>query len=108
MNQFKRRIRMGEQLTLNGDTDYSECPICFSTIMFHSRYPNEVCSSCKDKAVDPKGRGVVFSNVSFAGGIQGRYREDDSEYCNTTCYIDDQLCEVKDGRFGGVIIELVK
>ena len=87
----------------------SKCPICDIMINFSARYPNAVCSSCKNNAVDLNGNVVKFYNIDEFGGIKSVHYENgiQIERNDYICYIVGAQCRAEEGRFGGIIIQIV-
>ncbi len=83
------------------------CKICNVEVVYQSRYPAYVCSSCAGKITDIDGRSVVFSNFDSGGGLIGHYRGNQQPYESNVCFIDGRKCIANEARFGGVVIEVV-
>ena len=81
------------------------CPICRSEVRYEERYPNKLCDSCAEKAVDCDGRGVTFFNVSFSGGLAAEDTDTGEPYQSNTCYVDRQRCQADEHRFGGIVLQ---
>lgn len=80
------------------------CPICQSSVPFDPRYPNAVCSSCVEAAVDCAGRPLRFYNESMSGGIYGVFADTSEQAPETTCFIHGVECQAQEARMGGIVI----
>lgn len=87
------------------------CPICGRPALGAPRYPHAVCDRCAPKTVCSHGRPVRGHNVSFSGGFAGVHTGDDSPCDELTadgrCWIDGHLCDMREARFGGVVVSAV-
>ena len=84
------------------------CPICGGDAPDDPRAPRCVCAACAARAVDRDGRPVAFGNVDVFGGLRGWHPDDDSDYPLEVCWIDGWPCEVSEGRFGGVRVQVAR
>ena len=103
-------------------SDIIECPICTKGYQGLLRYPNAVCNECLSlyPIYDRYGNIIEFSNNIYAftetakticlGNIISyvtinaqKIKSDD-----TTCFINDIHCEAEEGRFGGIIINVIE
>ena len=90
-----------------------QCPICENTVPFQGRYPNYVCRDCIEEAppVNSDGRRISYTNVGVHGGIQSlvdgsaEWRQDSD--CEADCYVKGRQCRAEEGRFGGIVIQVV-
>ena len=77
------------------------CPICSIPSPYRERYPRLVCSTCRSKACDDRGRQLKFFNVSMDGGFQALLVDSQEEYPSHICYIEGIKCWADEGKFGG-------
>lgn len=95
-----------------------KCPICNKlNVPLNSRYPKLVCSNCELKATDINGRKVSFfndfskpideSNMVEYIGLGACYVDTNETYESNICYINNIKCQANEGRFGGIVIEVV-
>ncbi|MEG4799007.1 hypothetical protein QUB63_02590 [Microcoleus sp. ARI1-B5] len=87
------------------DRQLHPCPICSIPSPYWERYPRLVCSTCRSKACDDRGRKLKFFNVSMDGGFQAIVVDTQEEYLSHICYIEGIQCWADEGRFGGIAIE---
>lgn len=85
----------------------SNCPICNEEIEFQSRYPNRICENCINCLTDLNGKSVEFHNTDIWGGIQGIYSATGHIYSETICYFNGIECKAEEGRFGGIIFQVI-
>lgn len=87
------------------------CPICGTPRPHSARYPNHVCATCVERAVDGDGRPLEFFNPELLGGFAAAYRgtgerlstpRDEQE-----CRIDGVRCLAREARFGGIVVQPV-
>ncbi len=91
------------------------CPLCARAAVHDPRYPRAVCDHCRGRTTDRAGRRVTGFNVDFSGGMiayftddSGAQREECVEVTRTgRCFIDGRPATMREGRFGGIIIEAV-
>jgi ADP-ribosyl-[dinitrogen reductase] hydrolase len=88
------------------------CPICGTPRPHSPRYPNHVCATCVERAVDGDGRPLEFFNPELLGGFAAAYRgtgerlstpRDEQE-----CRIDGVRCLAREAHFGGIVVEPVE
>lgn len=84
--------------------EQTACPLCGASRPYSPRYPTAVCLDCVAKAADEHGRRVVFSNVSFSGGLAGRYLDSGEPYLSEDCWIDGVKCRASEAHMGGTVI----
>ena len=72
------------------------------------RYPRMVCAECRQRARAVDGRPVEFFNQDLSGGLLVRYTDTDEAYLGEECFIDDIPCRAEEGRFGGVIVQVLE
>ena len=93
-------------------SDIIECPICTKGYQGLLRYPNAVCNECLSlyHIYDRYGNIIEFSNnwsgnniISYVTINGQKIKSDD-----TTCFINDIHCEAEEGRFGGIIINVIE
>jgi hypothetical protein len=84
------------------------CPICKTTIEFVSRHPNIICEGCYKRLTDINGERIEFFNTSFTGGCEAEYIGTGKPYLSDKCYVDGIPCIAVEGRFGGIVVEVVK
>ncbi len=85
--------------------DY-QCPICGKALDLYERYPRYVCPSCAEKTCDAGGRPVNFRNMSFSGGCQGFYPDNEEIYPSQDCFIEGRACIADEARFGGIVVQV--
>jgi hypothetical protein len=87
------------------------CPICGTPRPHSPRYPNHVCASCVERAVDDAGRRLAFFNTSLLGGFGVSFAETgeviDAAGDARACTIDGVPCVAREARFGGVVVQPV-
>lgn len=83
----------------------SSCPICKSEVLHEERYPNKLCDSYAEKAIDDSGRGINFYNVSFSGELAAEYTVTGEPYLSDICYVDGHRWKADEHRFGGIVIQ---
>lgn len=83
------------------------CPICRTSLDPVLRYPHYVCADCASKAVAADGRRLQFSNVDMSGGFAASYVDTGETYPGHACWIDGIPCHADEGRFGGIVIEVM-
>lgn len=89
------------------------CPLCARPAVLYPRYPRAVCDHCRGRTTDSFGRRVAGFNVDFSGGMiayftddGGAQREECVEVTRTgRCFIDGRPATMREGRFGGIVIE---
>ena len=88
----------------------SLCPICQNSMIYTSRYPDEICKNCVGRATDGHGRYLKFYNRTISKGYIAFYADADGreEYYSSVCYVSRQRCEAKEARFGGIVVELFR
>tara|TARA_Y100000389_G_scaffold143762_1_gene142067 strand:+ start:3208 stop:3519 length:312 start_codon:yes stop_codon:yes gene_type:complete len=93
-------------------SDIIECPICKRGYQGLLRYPNAVCNECISlyPIYDRYGNIIEFFNnwsgnniISYVTINGQKIKSDD-----TTCFINDIHCEAEEGRFGGIIINVIE
>lgn len=92
------------------------CPRCERPTIYAERYPRAVCDQCLNRTTDNAGRRVTGFNTDFSGGMiayyadtldSGSQREECVEVTRTgTCFIDGHTATMREGRFGGIVVEL--
>lgn len=87
-----------------------KCPICENNMNYFARYPKAVCGDCVELTTDKTGNKVKFYNSDMLGS--GFYSVHDIENKKIKkedheCYINNIKCYAEEGRFGGIIIQLV-
>jgi hypothetical protein len=85
------------------------CPICGAPRPHSPRYPDHVCATCVDRAVDDVGRRLSFFNLTLTGGFGAAFAET-GERLETprdaqTCFIDGVRCVAREARFGGIVVQ---
>lgn len=85
------------------------CAHCAKALPLTPRHSRRICADCIDLLTDRDGRAVVFVNKDAYGGLQGFYADDDQHatYDETACYIGTRKFQAQEGRFGGVVVEVV-
>lgn len=90
------------------DEPTQTCPICQTPGHPNPRYPNHLCFTCANKAVDQNGRALVFYNASFGGGFRACYRDDGSDCLDVTqshvCFVQGRRVWADEARFGGIVV----
>jgi hypothetical protein len=87
------------------------CPVCGTPRPHSSRYPDSVCADCVRRAVDERGRSLVFSNLfpDSVGGFQALYADTrervDTPDNGCVCFIDGVRCWAREAYFGGVVVQ---
>ena len=88
----------------------SPCPVCGTPRPHSPRYPDAVCADCVGRAVDDRGRPLVFSNLfpASTGGFQALYADTrerlDTPDDECVCFIDGVRCVAREAYFGGVVV----
>lgn len=85
------------------------CSNCRKEINLLRRYPKRICEKCKNEIRSKDGRKVEYFNSNLMGtGCQGYYSDTQQSelYNSNECYIEKKTFIAKEGRFGGIIIEL--
>ena len=67
-----------------------------------------LCVDCQKRACAKNGRPLEFFNPDFLGGLAGRYADTHETYPGVDCYIDGIPCRAEEGRFGGVVIQVLE
>jgi hypothetical protein len=67
-----------------------------------------LCADCMKRARAKNGRPVEFSNQDLSGGLVGRYADTHEAYPGVDCALDGIPCRAEEGRFGGVIIQVLE
>lgn len=90
------------------------CPICGSEMPYNPRYPKRICEKCQARAKNEFGQALRFYNQGLTGGLlletlseTGKVLSRDQGRSQYHCYIDNQLCLLHEGRFGGLIVRLL-
>jgi hypothetical protein len=83
------------------DRQLHPCPICSIPSPYWERYPRAVCSTCRSKACDDRGRKLKFFNVSMNGGFQAIIADTQEGYPSHICYIE---CHAPEIIFGCIVI----
>jgi|GEM_PF-6857546 len=90
------------------------CPICGSEMPYNPRYPKRICKKCQTKAKNDFGQPLRFYNQGLTRGLlletlseTGEVLSKDQGKNQYHCYVDDQLCLLHEGRFGGLILRLI-
>ncbi|WP_280348687.1 hypothetical protein [Nocardia neocaledoniensis] len=90
------------------------CPCCEQPASYDQRYPRLVCDRCRARTTDRAGRRVTGYNVDFYGGMIAYYTDESSssqrEECvevtrSGVCFIDGRRATMREGRFGGIVVE---
>lgn len=86
-----------------------QCAVCGAEVDKVPRYPRYACRTCVGRAVSIDGRPVAFFNLpgTMGLGCLGVYRDDDSPYDDTRCFIDGVECVAGEARFGGIVVQAV-
>lgn len=85
--------------------DY-RCPICGKPGESSPRYPRHICVECGHRAVDENGRRLKFSNVSFSGGFEAKYVDNDEIRDSHVCYVDGIRCFADEAHMGGIVVSI--
>ncbi|WCL80054.1 hypothetical protein PPO43_08680 [Saprospira sp. CCB-QB6] len=90
------------------------CPTCGSEMPYNPRYPKRICEKCQTKAKNEFGQSLRFYNQGLTGGLLLETLSETGEVLNRDqgrsqyhCYINNQLCLLHEGRFGGLIVRLL-
>ena len=82
------------------------CPICNQNMTSWSRYPNQICPQCCDQTVTQKNEKIEFYNegpeggfISIVNNVRGNIHE---------CNVNNIQCYAEEGRFGGIVISVVR
>ena len=92
----------------NPSHSHRPCPICLELAPYWERYPQAVCSNCRAKACDDRGRKLLFFNVSLDGGFGAIVEENQEPHTSHICYINGIPCHADEARFGGIVIERIQ
>lgn len=60
------------------------------------------------RLTDINGKRIEFFNTSFAGGRKAEYIGTGKPYLSNKCYVDGIPCIAEVGRFGGIVVEVIK
>jgi len=105
-SELERVLRWRSDLTPVDDE--GSCPLCTAPIRALPRHPRAICPVCELQATDTEGRRVCFENIDFSGGLRGRYVDDKSPYEDRCCQVRGRSCRAEEGRFGGVVLQLLE
>ena len=82
------------------------CPICNQNMTSLSRYPNQICSQCYELTVTQENEKIEFYNegpeggfISIVNNVRGNTHE---------CNVNNIQCYADEGRFGGIVISVVR
>lgn len=104
----RRRVHESDSLTTLSEPGMV-CPACGGEAFQTQRYPRALCSTCKDRVTDLKGRPVEMFNVSMGGGVVPRHRDDKTKCVQVTSPGRVLLAGVEyhagEARFGGIVVE---
>jgi hypothetical protein len=56
--------------------------------------------------VSVDGRPLAFGNIDVFGGFVARYADTHEPYEGNECFIDGHRCKAREGRFGGIVVEV--
>jgi len=82
-----------------------QCPLCETEMVDFERYPNYICWTCAEKTVTKEGDKIDFYNEGPDGGFYSVVNKKKGSIHE--CYVDGNLCNAQEGRFGGIIVSLV-
>lgn len=74
------------------------------------RYPRGVCSACQNTGMfDKDGNPIDFFNIDAGGGFMSITVVNDKKVRgeNHQCFIRGHECRAEEGRFGGIVVQLV-
>jgi hypothetical protein len=88
------------------------CPACGQSTKANPRYPNYVCSDCMEHIVALDGRPIHFTNCNVGEcppemSVLGSYADTGEIYACDRCLIGSLVCQAKEARFGGIVIQPV-
>ena len=83
------------------------CPICHRSVEPSERHPRYLCRECAAQAKTRDGRSLRFFNEALSGGYVAQYSDTGEPYESHECYVYGVLCHADEGRFGGIVIEMV-
>ncbi len=88
--------------------DTAPCPLCFRRIPSNPRYPRAVCPDCIHLACDGQGHPLDFFNADASGGFIAIYRHSGARYSGHICFIRGVRCRADEGRFGGIVVQVLE
>jgi hypothetical protein len=90
----------------------ANCPICANLYAGSDRYPKAICGSCRNSNIkDANGFTVTFSNIDEFGGFQSIHVGEGNQIIKKeehVCYVNGYKCWAEEGRFGGIIIQVMQ